>query len=108
MDDYEIKIGMGSHSDCGRYVEIWGAEIFNCGSWDDFDEDDGGGLVVVKLTLEIGTVFSDAAPSTVWESTSLCHANPGSTPSFPRVITMTTSAQGGALHIAMLLEVCGE
>ena len=31
------------------------------------------------------------------------HATPaGSTPSFPRATTMTTSALGGALHISML------
>jgi len=57
--------------------------------------------------LEIGPFFSDAAHSTVRESTALRRANPGSTPSFPRVTTITTSAQEDALHITMLSEVCG-
>jgi len=105
-DNHAIKIGIGTPSESWFVYLVLDAEIYMRGSCDDFNEEGICGLVVVNLKLEIGS-FS-AMTSTMWERTVSSPAITGNTPSCHSVTIMTTLVQGGALHVAMFLEVCCE
>jgi len=79
-------------------------EVDSGGIVGDGDEDGGGGLV--GIDLERGErIILPLRPQPCGRAQRRVIL--GGTPSFPRATTMTTSALGDALHIAMLSEVCG-